>query len=299
MIDILIIKVRKKKAGEAIKDEFNCIVQTVRDAQRIDAKDLAATIAFWTFFSIFPLLIGVISLAGYFLDSAQMQARINEAIANMFPGSASLVRDNIEAVIRLRGAMSWVGVAALLWTAGKGFGAVTRAVNKAIGAKRTHLLFLSRLRYFLMAVVVSILVIAATGITAAIEIVLDPLLLSRFGIEEFEIPRLEGWTLSIIIVLLIFSLIYKITPYVKVAWGQVVPGSLLAALLFVLCKALFLFYLDRIADFEAVYGSLSSIIVLLLWLYVSSLILVFGAVYNIVRSKVKNSSTANSTGETK
>ena len=93
--------------------EFQCMVKTVRDAHSIHAKDLAATIAFWTFFSIFPLLIGVISLAGYFLDSIQMQARIGEAIATMFPGSASLVRENIEAVIRHRGTMSWVGVIAL------------------------------------------------------------------------------------------------------------------------------------------------------------------------------------------
>lgn len=291
------IKVQEKNARDVIKGEVRFLVQTVFDAHKIRAKDLAATIAFWTFFSIFPLLIGVISLAGYFLDSTQMQARIGEAIANMFPGSASLVHDNLEAVVRLRGTMSWVGVVALLWTAGKGFGAVTRAVNRAIGAKRTHLFILSKLRYFLMAVVVSILVIASFGITAAVEIVLDPMLLSRFGIDAVEVPRLKGWALSIVMVFLMFSLIYKITPYVKVEWRQVIPGSLLAALLFVLCKALFLFYLDQIADFEAVYGSLSSIIVLLLWLYVSSLILVLGAVYNIVRSKANESSTEGLIGE--
>ena len=291
------IKVREKNVREVIKGEFHFLAQTVRDAHKIQAKDLAATIAFWTFFSIFPLLIGVISLAGYFLDSTQMQARIGEAIANMFPGSASLVRENIEAVIRHRGTMSWVGVIALLWTAGKGFGAVTRGVNRAIGAKRKHLFILSKIRYFLMAVVVTILVIASFGITASVEIVLDPMLLSRFGIDPVEIPRLKGWALSIVMVFFMFSLIYKITPYVKVKWCQVVPGSLLAALLFVLCKALFLFYLDQIADFEAVYGSLSSIIVLLLWLYVSSLILVLGAVYNIVRSQTNDSSAENLIGE--
>jgi membrane protein len=293
------IKMREKNAREVIKGEFQCMVKTVRDAHSIHAKDLAATIAFWTFFSIFPLLIGVISLAGYFLDSMQMQDRIGEAIATMFPGSATLVRENIEAVIRHRGTMSWVGVIALLWTAGKGFGAVTRAVNSAIGAKRRHLLILSKLRYFLMAAAVSVLTIASIGITAVIEIALDPQVLSRFGVDAVEVSRLKGWSLSIIMVFLMFSLIYKITPYVEVAWRQVIPGSLLAALLFVLCKALFLFYLDQIADFVAIYGSLSSIIVLLLWLYVSSLILVLGAVYNIVRSLANDTSTGSASGEKK
>ena len=288
---------REINVREVIKGEFHFLVQTVRDAHKIQAKDLAATIAFWTFFSIFPLLIGVISMAGYFLDSTHMQARIGETIAIMFPGSANLVHENIEAVIHHRGTMSWVGVVALLWTAGKGFGAVTRAVNRAIGAKRTHLFILSKIRYFLMAVVVMILVIASFGITAAVEILLDPMLLSRFGIEAVEIPRLKGWALSIVMVYLMLSLIYKITPYVEVAWRQVVPGSVLAAFLFVLCKGLFLFYLDQIADFEAIYGSLSSIIVLLLWLYISSLILVLGGVYNIVRSQANDQSSGSVIGE--
>jgi len=80
-------------------------------------------------------------------------------------------------------------------------------------------------------------------------------------------------------------LIYKLAPYVETRWRQVFPGALLAALLFELVKAAFVFYLDRVAHFEAVYGSLSSMIVMLLWLYLSALILVLGAEYNIVRAK--------------
>lgn len=269
----------------AVRREFGRLVQTVRESLHDNAKDLAAAIAFWTFFAIFPLLIGVISLAGYFLESAQLQARIGEAVASMFPGSASLIRDNIEAVVRYRGAMSWIGIAGLLWSAGKGFGAVTRAVNRAIGAKRTHSPLLSKLRSFLMAVAVSILLILSLGITVVVEIVLEPSFLARFGLPPVEVPSLEGWAVGFVIVFLIFALIYKLAPYVAVRWRQVWPGALLAAGLFEVCKTLFVFYLDRIAHFEAIYGSLSSIIVLLLWLYVSALILVFGAEYNIVRAQ--------------
>ena len=255
------------------------------------AQDLAAVIAFWAFFSIFPLLIGVISLAGYFLESVQLQARIDEVVGNMFPGSASLIRDNIEAVVRLRGAMSWVGIIGLLWTASKGFGAITRAVNRALEAKPTHSPLLSKLRYFFMAVAVSILVILSIGITIAIEIVLEPSFLSRFGLGAVEVPQFEGWTVSFVMVFLIFALIYKLAPYVRVEWRQVWPGALIAAVLFELCKASFVLYLDRIAHFEVIYGSLSSIIVLLLWLYVSALILVLGAEYNIVRSQARKTAT--------
>jgi membrane protein len=283
-IDSLMTGRQELNARMVIKREFHYMVETVRQARRVHSKDHAATIAFWTFFSIFPLLIGVISLGGYFLESTRLQDGINEAITNIFPGSASLIHDNIESVIRLRGTMSWVGIATLLWSAGKGFGAITRAINRVIGANRTHFFLISKLRYFFMAVAVSVLAIVSVGSTAVIEIALDPSFLSQLGIGAVEIPRLEGWGVSFVMVSLMFLLIYKITPYVDVTWRQIVPGSLLAAVLFEFCKALFLLYLDRFAHFETVYGSLSSIIVLLLWLYLSGRILIFGVVYNIVRS---------------
>ena len=59
-----------------LKRELSLLVKTVKEASHDHAKDLAAAIAFWAFFSIFPLLIGIFSLAGYFLQSSELQARI-------------------------------------------------------------------------------------------------------------------------------------------------------------------------------------------------------------------------------
>jgi membrane protein len=268
-----------------VKHHLEILVRTVREALRDNAKDLAAAIAFWAFFSVFPLLIGVFSLAGYFLESAEVQSRISEVVGNLLPGSAAFVRDNLEAVVRYRGAMTWVGILGLLWTAGKGFGAISRAVNQTLEIKRPHSIVVSKFRHFLMAVAVSILIVVSIGISVVVEIILEPAFLTRLGLDPIEVPRLRSWAMTFVMAFLIFGLIYKMAPYVKVAWRQVLPGALLAAVLFELLKAAFLFYLDRIAHFEAVYGSLSSIIVLLLWLYVSALILVLGAEYNIVRAQ--------------
>jgi YihY family inner membrane protein len=116
-----------------------------------------------------------------------------------------------------------------------------------------------------------------------LEIALDQPFLSRLGIDTINAPRLEGWIVSFVLIFLVFALVYKFAPYGHVRWRQVLPGALFAAVLFELGKTGFVLYLDRMTNFEAVYGSLSSIIVLLLWLYVSALILVYGAEYNIVR----------------
>ena len=273
----------KRRSG--ITREIGLLVSTVREAMHDHAKDLAAAIAFWAFFSLFPLLIGILSLAGHFLRSAEMQARIFDIVIEMFPGSAVLVQDNLDAVVQYRGTMSLVSIGGLLWTASKGFGAITRAVNQALGAKRTHHFLLSKVRHFSMAVAVSALAITSIGITVALEIVVKTPLLVRLGLDEFEVSRLNSWSLSFLLILLSFALIYKLAPYVETRWRQVFPGALLAAFLFELVKAAFVFYLDRVAHFEAVYGSLSSIIVMLLWLYLSALILILGAEYNIVRAK--------------
>ena len=59
-------------------------------------------------------------------EPESVRARIYEVVTDMFPGSASLVKDNLDAVVQYRGTMSWVGIGGLLWTATKGFGAITR-----------------------------------------------------------------------------------------------------------------------------------------------------------------------------
>ena len=72
-------------------------------------------------------------------------------------------------------------------------------------------------------------------------------------------------------------MLYRILHYEAPAWGEVLPGALLGAFLYELGKAAFVFYVDNVAHLQAVYGSLSSVIVLLLWLYFSASVLLLGA----------------------
>ncbi len=270
-----------------LKTELSILVGTFHKAKQDAAPDLAAAIAFWAFFSIFPLLIGMLSLSSHFLESASLQARIYETVTDMLPGSAEMVKSNLEAVVQYRGSMSLVAIVGLFWTASKVFGAITRAVNRAVGVQQDRKPWLSKLRYFWMAVAVSILIIVSLGVTVVLELVLESPALSELGLDAGAVSWLQGWPASFILVFLIFALIYKLTPFMDVLWSQVIPGALLATLLFELGQAGFVLYLDKVANLKVVYGSLSSIIVLLLWLYVSALILILGAEYSIVRWRVR------------
>ena len=77
--------------------------------------------------------------------------------------------------------------------------------------------------------------------------------------------------------LTIFLLIYKFTPNTRTYWRYIWPGAVLAAVLFEVSKSIFVFYVDNFANYEEVYGSLASVIVLLAWTYFSGLILITGA----------------------
>ncbi len=268
--------------------QFRLLVQTAKLALRHNVQDLAAAIAFWAFFSIFPLMIGVIALAGHFLESGEIQTQVLETIVELFPGSAALVEKNIEVVMDRRGALSWIAIVGLIWSSGKGFGAVTRAINKTLEAESSLPFFLGAARHFLMALIFAVMVTMAMGLPVIIEVVLKPSVMAKLGLEGTSLPRLEGWALSFVMIFLVFSLIYRLAPYIKVGWGDVWPGALLAAVAFEIGKTAFVLYLDRFSQFESVYGPLTSIIVLLLWLYVSALILIIGAEFNITRWQAKN-----------
>lgn len=146
--------------------ELKILYQAVRKGLDEQAPDQAAAITYYTFFSIFPLMLAVMAAVGHFFRSEAAQARLFELLANTLPGSADLVRDNLEAVVDLRGAFGLVGAAGLLWSASSGFGAITRAVNRTIGAEPSQSFLISKLRYLLMTVVVSILIVLSVGLTA-------------------------------------------------------------------------------------------------------------------------------------
>ncbi len=284
----------ESSAGKSVS-EWEILYRSARKLQEDQGFDLAAAIAFYTFFSIFPLLLGVISAVGYFFEAEAARAQLYGSLDEILPGSADLVRSNLESVVSARGALGAIGVLGLFWSGSAAFGAITRGVNRALGAKRTRPYLLARLRYLLMTLVVSALLVLSVSVTAALEILanVDLTRLTRLGIEPGTLSQIGGSVAAALFAFLIYALIYKATPYVETRWRQVLPGAILGAALFELGKRGFLFYVGRLADFEAVYGPLSSIIVLLAWLYLSALVLIYGAEYNIVRWRARNPNPAD------
>lgn len=251
------------------------ILRAIEKSNQDYAKDMAAGIAYFSFFSLFPLLVGVVAGASLFLDRVEIQSRLDRILADEFPGSADFLKTNIDALIELRGVAGVASVVGLLWSASKMFGALSRAVNIALAVPKDHPFYFSKLRYFAMTVVVSVLLLVAVGASTALDVVTQ-VDLTRFGIDTTAFASLGSHVASFLYISVIVSLLYKIVPYERPEWREIIPGALVAALLFEVGKALFVLYLDKVSSLEAVYGSLTSVIVLLLWLYLSARVLLFG-----------------------
>ena len=278
---------RGRALSERLQRYFlvSLVVRTVQEMSDDDATHMAAGVAYYAIFSLFPLLLGLIAILSFsgILESETAQARFTDFTSDYLPGSEELISTNIDSnvdtVLRLRGGLGIVSIIGLIWSGSAIFGALTRAVNRAWDVHKDRPLFKSKPRQMAMAMAVGVLFLLSLSAAAFVRTA------GRF--EDSDLPGvgflvnfggqliLQGT--AYLLTLITFLLIYKFMPNTKTYWRFIWPGAAFAAILFELAKNLFIFYLSRFASFEGVYGSLAPVIVLLLWAYVSSFILILGA----------------------
>ena len=186
---------------------------------------------------------------------------------------------NVRDIVRFRGILGIGAIVGLFWAASAVFGAISKAVNRAWGIQQDRPFYVAKPRHLGMALVVLVLFLVSTVITAVIR----PLAHQQLALPgivsflELSVGQLSLRTLSWVMTFGIFLLIYRFVPNYKTHWRYIWPGALIAAVLFELGKSGFIWYLREFANYTQVYGSLTSVIVLLLWAYISSPILILGA----------------------
>jgi membrane protein len=240
-------------------------------------KDIAAGMTYYTFLSLFPLILGLASIGGFFLKSAEVQLRVHEFIVQLFPVSTDFVAHIFESLIDSRGAAGVTSILVLLWSGNKMIGALTRGINRALGQKRPFAMVLTSLRYFGLTLIVACLVFLAMALSPAIEILAD-LELEILGDRWNRIlDVIAGRTGGLLLTGSLISTVYWLAPYKRLPWRELVPGILVATVMIEIGKHLAAKYMTSAAGHSAVYGSLSSIIVLLLWLYFTARVVLYGA----------------------
>ena len=264
---------------------------------------LAASLSYSTIFSVGPLLIVVISLAGIFYGRDAVQGRIYHQIKGLVGSNAALqIQDiirNIQASKHtVAGAI--IGGIVLLIGATSVFTEIQGSINymwsiQAKPKKGWLKLIMNRLLSFSL--------IVAFGFISLVALVINSLmdLLSTYLKHYFSnITIYVFYTINLLLTLaavtLLFTIIFKILPDAIIRWKDAFIGAVFTGLLFILGKFLIGIYLGN-SNFGAMYGAAASIVVILTWVYYSSIILYFGAEFTEVYArdyggKVRPSDTA-------
>jgi membrane protein len=241
----------------------------------------SAALAFYTLFSLAPILVVVIAVAGAVFGEEAVRGQIVTEFAGLMGrDAAALVQEVIKSAARpSAGVVATVlSIATLLFGATGVFVQLQDALNRVWGvAPRPGAVFTTLLRKRLL----SFALILGIGFLLSVSLVLSAALSAlSLTLARFDLPAgvLEAinFLLSYLVVTLLFGLIYRLLPDVHLAWRDVAMGALLTSLLFVVGKTAIGYWLGR-TGLASAYGAAGSLVVVLLWVYYSALIFFLGA----------------------
>jgi membrane protein len=255
-------------------------VRAARSFNDRNAFDAAGAIAFYALFSLFPLLLLLIVIGSFWLESEAVQFQLLRLVAYALPGSLDYLAKVIDEVLALQRTASLIGVIGLLWSATGVFHALAYNISAAWQPHKARGYFAGR---FIALLIVGILA-GLLFLSIVSTVVVDLLAQGNISIvglnHTYTISpgQILSRILPVSIRLLAFLGIYRWIPNTKVAWIEALWGAFVAALGWELTTIGFTWYLgSRWGQFELIYGSLGTIIGLMLWVYIGSLITLFGA----------------------
>ena len=256
------------------------LVRTWQSFVETNAAEAAASIAYYALFSFFPLLILLVGFASSILIDIEVKETVLNFIAESLPTAQDLVKYNIERALAVQGTAKLAGTIGLLWAATGVFTALAHNINRAWHTARKRNFFFGRLIGLAMVATLAGLLIAWLVVTTAINLfpLLEVPLFNGKAIYETYLWSLLSRLLPAVFLFLAVINLYRWTPNTKVRWREAIVGATVSTLGMELTTRLFSWYLTSgMARYQIIYGSLGAVVALLLWIYLSSLIVLFGA----------------------
>lgn len=271
---------------------YKYIKTVLKEFSADDILKYSASLAYYTVFSIAPLLIIVTTLSGLFFGKEAVQGEIYEQLRGLVGSMAAEQIQDIIKNIHMTGSSTFASIAStgiLLVGATTVFGEVQDSLNKIWGLrvktkKIWWKLILTRL--------LSFSIILCIGFIMMVSLVLNAMV-SAFGkflgqyIDNFGVYFIQVTEsiLSFAITSFLFSLMFKVLPDARIKWKDVLFGGLVTAMFFTLGKLGIGFYLGS-TNLTSLYGAAGSIIIIMIWVYYSSIILYLGAEFTKVHAKL-------------
>ncbi len=256
--------------------------------ERNAGSDIAAGLTFYFIFSLFPLVLALVAVFGLFVGRDSVRERVIDFLVGSLPVGRGLVSSQLETVVAARSTVGVVGGVGLLWSASAAFGLALRAVDRAFVPTRDRNFATEKLLAMCMALGIGGSMLLATVSTEALGLV------ERFAPQEFILrwgleQMLGIWprVVDVGVDALGVGLLYWISPTRRPKPAQIWPEAVAVALVLHSIRALFVYYVTEMAHYGAVYGSLGSVIAVLMWILVTANVVIFGAEVCAARSRFR------------
>ncbi|MGY4492758.1 YihY/virulence factor BrkB family protein [Pseudomonas sp. TE3610] len=259
------------------------LARTVKEFIDDEMSTYASALAYQMLFSLFPFILFLIALIGFlhlpdFFSWLRLQAELV-----LPPQALDSVNPVIDQLQQSKGGLLSFGIVIALWTASAGVRLMMSAMNAAYDVVEERPAW-KRIPLSIFYTVG----IAGMLLAAAALMVLGPQVMGwlagQIGLEDFIVTlwTVARWPVIVILMMIAVALIYYVMPDVKQKFRFITPGSVLAVVVWIIASLGFAFYVKTFANYNAMYGSIGAIIVLLLYFYISSAVLLLGAEMNAV-----------------
>ncbi|WP_426206872.1 YihY/virulence factor BrkB family protein [Pseudomonas sp. TWP3-1] len=259
------------------------MVRTVTEFIDDEMSTYASALAYQMLFSLFPFILFLIALIGFLhLPDFFSWLRLQSELV-LPPQALEQVNPVIDQLQQSKGGLLSVGIVIALYTASAGVRLMMSAMNAAYDVVEGRPVW----KRFPLSIIYTV-GIAGMLLAAAALMVLGPQVMGwiagQFGLEEFIVTvwTIARWPVIVILMMVAVALIYYVMPDVKQEFRFITPGSVLAVVVWIIASLGFAFYVKTFANYNAMYGSIGAIIVLLLYFYISAAVLLLGAEMNAV-----------------
>ncbi len=262
---------------------FKFFSRVVTEFGHDNCSNMAAGLSYYVFLSVFPLILALVGLFGLVLPEESVKNSIFGFIQANIPWAGDLVQTNIESVIRLRGALGIGGLIGLLISGSGLLGAIGSAINRAWDIKAEMPFLFKQMRNIALTIGLSILFFLALGLSTlpAFESIGDiPFVGSLFF---NTLATLVGFML----IFAVFLILFKVMPNTRTYWRHIWPGAFITAVLFTIGHLLLNTFFTRFTNYQLIYGSIGSVIVLLVWIYYSGIILLYGVEFTAEYARLR------------
>ncbi|MBF2537616.1 YihY/virulence factor BrkB family protein [Listeria marthii] len=281
-----------KKVVKYIK--YNGIVQVGQAVSarvgRNDVSGNAAQLAYYMLFSIFPMLLIAATLLAYLhIDKDSVFNMIKEFAPDQI---MDFLEDNLNTLLTQKnGGLLSIGIIATLWSASNGMNAVMKSLNKAYGVTNKRNYVVQRLlsMFFTLAMLATV---GATLLLLVFGQQIGMFLINHLNFSEDFLSFWNNlrWTVTLVVIFVVFTFLYWVAPNRRSTLISVLPGALFSTIGWTVASVGFAYYVNNFGNYSATYGSIGVIIILMLWFYLTGIILMIGGELNAtlaIRKKKK------------